>query len=371
MREIDADYRKTSNRVGVIGGLMREVVLTRYGPNAAVLASRPITSTAPGNGQVRVRVGAFALNPVDIKVQRGEPQMILPFRPPFVPGVDFAGTIDAVGSDVTNHSVGDRVFGYLGMDRMGAFAQMANVPADRLARTPLNLDDAEASTVPLPALTAVQALRASSVGSGARLIVLGTGGAVGRSVIQLAASRGVEVIGMASARSLDQARQDGAAHVFEYGVEAMPTVVRDVDAVIDTVGGSVIESTWRMMRRGAKLVSLHIPPDPATIRRAGLVAGILVRIVMPLVSYRARHSAARADVTVVPLLALPSVPDLEEVTRHIEGGTLRPPTATTFAFDDYRDAYEAMATRMRATAVGRGSSGLSKPPYSRIVVLGR
>ena len=336
---------------------MEAVILRTYGKDSSVLATETVSRGALGSRQVRVRTGAFAINPVDVKVQRGEPRMILPLRPPFVPGCDMAGTVEAIGTEVTDFVVGDRVYGYLGMDRMGAFARAVDVDSSRVSRTPAGITDLEAATLPLPALCALQSLRAAGVTQGSHLLVLGASGAVGRAAVQIAVHTGAEVSATASELHHETVLADGASRVIDHQDAERLGAPRGVDAVIDTVGGDVFARTSRLLRRGGTLVSLHAPPKPDDLRAAGLHAGLVVRTVLPLAAMGARRRADKAGVTLVPMLTSPSASDLAEVTRLVDSGGLRPAKVVAYPFAGYRDAYAAMAERVDRRRNGRSSVG--------------
>lgn len=192
---------------------MRAHVLTKYGKTNAVLAFHERPQPALGAGEVRIDVEAVALNPVDLKTREGEPKMLLPFSPPFVLGSDLAGKVLEVGSDVKELRVGDAVYAYAGMDRMGAFAETVVLPADRVARRPGQASALEAACLPLPGLCALQALDAGNVDKSSRVLVApdaelplelerGEAGRVRRDEV-----RGPEPLGQWRQRAV----QDGAA----------------------------------------------------------------------------------------------------------------------------------------------------------------
>ncbi|MFO0667476.1 MAG: alcohol dehydrogenase catalytic domain-containing protein [Polyangiaceae bacterium] len=172
---------------------MRAHVLKKYGKTNAVLAFEETREPALGPGEVRIDVEVSALNPVDLKTREGEPKMLLPFAPPFVLGSDLAGKVTEVAADVTSLRVGDRVYAYAGMDRMGAFAERVVLPADRVARRPGSLSAEKASCLPLPGLCALSALDAGEVTHRSRVLIHGGVGGVGAIAVQLARQRGAEV----------------------------------------------------------------------------------------------------------------------------------------------------------------------------------
>ena len=168
---------------------MRAHVLRKYGKTNAAIAFEERPEPALKSEEVRIAVEAAALNPVDLKTREGEPKMLLPFEPPFVLGSDLAGKVVELGSGVTSLRVGDSVYAYAGMDRMGAFAEHVVLPAAHVARRPEALSAEEAACLPLPGICALAALDAGKVGTGSRVLVHGGVGGVGAIAVQLAARR--------------------------------------------------------------------------------------------------------------------------------------------------------------------------------------
>lgn len=323
---------------------MKEQLLTKYGKNPGVFRVREAGEQAVNNNQVRVRIDAFALNPVDLKTQSGESKMILPFGPPFVPGVDLAGTIEAIGKDVADLRVGDRVFSYTGMDRMGAFAQAAVIDADRLAKAPVKASMVEAAALPLPALCALQAIEAGHVARGNRVLIHGGVGAVGSMAVQIAVHRGAEVSVTASAADADRARALGATRVIDYRTRRFEDELRDLDFVFDTVGGDTLKRSWRVLKRGGVLATLHVPPDASILASAGLKAGLLIKLVLPLATMSHRKAAAKAGAVLVPQVTVPNARQLDAVAELYDAGVLKTTVDRTFAFGEFTEALTYFAS---------------------------
>ena len=223
---------------------------TLGGPEVLVVEEVP--KPEPGPTEVLVRVAAAGVNPVDWKVRAGGGFL---GDPPFTVGWDVAGTVEAVGFGVTWLAPGDRVFGMPRFPREAAcYAEYVVSPSRHLARTPDGLSDVEASAVPLAGLTAWQSLvETAGVGEGSRVLVLGAAGGVGHLAVQIARARGAWVAGTSSA----------AKHGFlrELGVDKLldrdePISVRDVDVVLDAVGGEVGIGTLPALRDDGVLVTL-------------------------------------------------------------------------------------------------------------------
>ena len=165
---------------------MRALLLTKYGgPDSAVLGEAPLP--APGPGEVRIRVHAAGLNPVDFKTREGKLKVIQRYPLPAVMGNELAGVIEACGAGVTRFAAGDRVFARVAKNAMGAFAEYAVLPESVIAPMPASIDFETAAGVPLAGLTALQALRDElQLKPGSRVFIPGGAGGVGTFAIQIA-----------------------------------------------------------------------------------------------------------------------------------------------------------------------------------------
>lgn len=319
---------------------MRAHVLMAYGTTPDNVVFQDTVSGALGPEDVRVEVRAVAINPVDLKTRVGEPKMLLPFSPPFVLGVDLAGTVTEVGTAVTTLARGDSVFAYAGMDRMGAFAESVLLPQARVARSPHLVDAQQAACLPLPGLCALQALDEAQVTRGTRVLIHGGAGAVGSLAVQLAHQRGAEVYATASAGDVARVRDFGAAHVVDHRAGRFEDAAREVDVVLDTVGGDTLKRSFKVVRRGGVVATLHVPPEPHVLQSAGLRAPWLLRALLPLVTSSARGAARAAGARLVPILTVPDGKRLAEVARASASGGLSVVVDKVFPFDALGAALE-------------------------------
>ncbi|MBA8957328.1 NADPH:quinone reductase-like Zn-dependent oxidoreductase [Actinomadura namibiensis] len=216
-----------------------------------VETERPV----PGPGEVLVRVRAAGVNPTDW-IHRATGLIL--GEPPFVLGWELSGVVEAVGLGVTIHRPGDEVFGMLKYPYgNGAHAEYAVSAARHLVRKPAGIDHVRAAAVPLAALTAWQALvDTAGLRRGQRVLVHAAAGGVGHLAVQIAKARGAYVVGTASAPKRDFVRGLGADEVVDYTAADFAEVVRDVDVVLDAVGGEYGPRSLRTLRRGGVLVSI-------------------------------------------------------------------------------------------------------------------
>lgn len=243
-----------------------------------VLVVEEVERPEPGPTEILVRVAAAGVNPVDWKTRSGGGFLR---EPPFTVGWDVAGVVEALGFGVTWLTPGDRVFGMPRFPREAAcYAEYAVSPSRQLARIPDGIGDVEAAAVPLAGLTAWQALvDTAGVDEGSRVLVLGAAGGVGHFAVQIAKGRGAWVAGTASAPKHDFLAGLGADEAIDYTTEAVADRVRDVDVVLDAVGGETGLGALPALRDGGVLVTVSGSAVPG-LREAAAgrvrVEGILV-----------------------------------------------------------------------------------------------
>lgn len=221
------------------------------GPEALRVESVPLP--VPGAGEVLVRVHHASVNPVDWKLQEAGR---LPF--PAIPGGDFAGEIVALGAGVDDVACGDLVAGIVNQrERGGSYAEYVAAPASEIVRKPAAFSMAEAAAYPTVAVAAWRYLVAGAdVQPGERVLVHGGAGGVGSMAVQIAKARGAHVIATASAANHDYLRDIGADETIDYRRTRFEDVVRDIDVVVDTVGGDTTARSERVLRDGGRLVTL-------------------------------------------------------------------------------------------------------------------
>ena len=216
----------------------------------------------PGAGEVLVAISAVGINPFDWKIREGYVRDEMPLPLPAVLGVDFVGRVAARGEGASRLAAGDRVMAM--STRLGAFAEHIAAPEAILARVPEGLNDIAAATLPIPALTAWQALHtAGALHAGMKVLVQGASGTVGAFAVQFAKLEGAEVIGTASAKNRDYVMGLGANGFIDYRTERFEDRVSDVDLIIDCVlmGGDrdTTGRSWSVLKPGGAIVSVADP----------------------------------------------------------------------------------------------------------------
>lgn len=301
---------------------MKAIQLHGYG-QAQDLKYEDAPMPEVGAGQVRVRVHAASVNPLDYKKASGAMKQMMPLTFPWTPGMDLSGVVDEVAPDVTAFKVGDAVYG--GTMQGGAAAQYVVADAGALSLKPDVLSHAEAAAVMLVGQTAWQALfDTADVQAGQTVLIHGASGAVGSVAVQLARWKGAKVIATASPVNAEYLRGLGADEVLDSRSD-FPQGLSGVDMVLDNVGGSQQVKLLGVLKPGGILVALPQPPSAAE------AAQHQVRAVMggtdPNTETRARLEAL------------------------ITSGDLKPEIAQTFPLSQLAQAWEKVAGGVRGKVV--------------------
>ncbi|MFF3376641.1 NADP-dependent oxidoreductase [Streptomyces sp. NPDC002680] len=236
---------------------MKAIGLTAFGgPEVLRVLDLPVPEAGPG--EIRIRVHAATVNPVDTLVRRGI-AFVSDAEPPYVPGMDAAGVVEQIGEGTdTGLAVGDRVMAVVVVSGThGAYAEHVVVPAESVVRAPAGTTDVEAATLPMNGLTARMALDLLELPAGATVAVTGAAGAVGGYAVQLAKADGFRVIADAAPKDELLVKELGADVVLPRGAE-YPDLVRveipeGVDGLVDTAG--IAAQAVRAVRDGGRVAS--------------------------------------------------------------------------------------------------------------------
>ena len=268
---------------------MKAVRFHEYGA-PDVLRYEDVELPAPGAGEVRVRVAGTSFNGVDANIRAGNMQGPIPVMLPHTPGIDVAGTVEALGEGVTGFNLGDQVIAFLPMAGAGASAEYVVVPAEALAPAPTSIPLTDAAALPVVGLTAWQALfDHAELTAGQRVLINGAGGAVGGYAVQLAKNAGAHVIATAGPRSSERVRKAGADEVVDHTATTVTAAVTEpVDVVLNLApvapaeltalatlvrpGGVVVNTTVWMPApndeaRGVRGIDLFVRSDAAQLSR--------------------------------------------------------------------------------------------------------
>jgi NADPH:quinone reductase-like Zn-dependent oxidoreductase len=237
---------------------MKAIVYHEFG-SPDVLRLEEVDKPVPNDNQLLVKVRAISVNPLDWHFMEGTPYLGRPlafgFLKPDVQrlGVDYAGTVEAVGKNITEFKPGDEVYG----NKFGAFAEYVVATDKALALKPANLTFEQAASLPVAAITALQALRDNGkIQAGQKVLINGASGGVGTFAVQIAKTFDAEVTGVCSGRNVELVRSLGADHVIDYTKEDFTNRAERYDLILDNVGNQPLSGFRRVLTPNGKYVAI-------------------------------------------------------------------------------------------------------------------
>ena len=293
---------------------MKAIRIHNYG-GPEVLQYEDAPRPEPQAGEVLIRVHAAGVNPIDWKVREGYMKDFWPHKFPLILGWDVSGTVEEVGPGVSRFKIGDEVYSVPDSTRNGAYADYIVVRESELALKPNSLHHIRAAALPLAAVTAWQALfDAGQLVSGQRMLIHGGSGGVGHVAVQLAKWKGAHVLATASTKNQQLLRELGVDEPIDYTKQKFEDVARDVDLVLDLIGGETQERSWSVLKKGGVLLSLVQPPSVEKAKALGVRAAFV-----------AGH---------------PSGAQLAEIAKLIDSGELKPVIDRILPLSEVRRAHE-------------------------------
>jgi len=298
---------------------MKAVRFHSYG-GTDVLVYEDAPRPEPSAGEVLVRVHATSVNPIDWKIRAGYMKAFRDYPLPFILGWDVSGVVESTGPGVSGFKPGDEVYGFPDASRNGAYADYIAVEQTNLARKPKSLDHIHSAAIPLAGLTAWQALfDTAGLNAGQKVLVQAAAGGVGHLAIQFAKLKGLYVAGTASGRNQEYLKQLGCDLPINYETTRFENVVRDYDAVVESMGGDVRTRSWKVLKKGGILVALIGPPPSEEDAKAHSVRASII------------WGQAKSD-------------QLTEIARLADAGWVRPEIAAVFPLRDAAKAHQMSET---------------------------
>ncbi|CAM4490667.1 NADP-dependent oxidoreductase [Paenibacillus endophyticus] len=248
--------------------MMKAIQVREYG-GPEVLKLEEISRPRPLAGEVLVRIAYAAAIPLDWKIRKGWLQRVFVKTMPYTPGTSVSGIVEAAGEGVAGFQPGDRVFGNVN----GGYAEYGIAPAHDLVLMPSHLSFEDAATIKGGAESAWKALFSEGeLEAGQTVLIHAAAGGVGQFAVQLAKWKGAAVIATASSRNLDFVKALGADEVIDYTATPFENVAKNVDLVVDSVGGDTEERSWPVIKQGGKLVALTQAPSAQQAEQYGIKA---------------------------------------------------------------------------------------------------
>jgi NADPH:quinone reductase-like Zn-dependent oxidoreductase len=293
---------------------MKTISIANYGLIDEIVRTTDMPKPTPGPQDVLIQVRAAGVNPVDWKIAEGYMKSMRSFLMPLILGNEVAGVVTAIGSEVAGSKNGDEVYVRLDPTKCGAFAEFVAVDAKLVAPKPKNVDFTTAAGIPLAGLTAWQALfEHLKLKKDQRILIHAGSGGVGSFAIQFAKHIGAEVATTVGPDGLDMAKALGANCIIDYKSQRFEDVVKDFDAVLDTLGGETQARSLRVLKRGGALVTL-----------AGITAD--------------QNVAEKYGISMKGISMHPDGKQLAEIAGLVDAGAVKPILDRTFTLEQAKQA---------------------------------
>ena len=320
---------------------MKAAVHTKYNKNNIELEIREVVVPSINENEVLVKVSSAGVNPLDNMISRGEVKIIVPYTLPKVGGNVVVGIFEQKGINVANFDIGDSVFSWLPLDKIGAFAEYVAINQGAIAKVPDYLTDEAAAAVPLTALTIMQALDLMGAESGKTIFISGGTGGVGGMAIPIAKAKGLTVITNGSVENKERVEKLGVDQFIDYKTTDYTTVLKDIDYVLDTLGGAETEKQMTIMKSGGKLVSLRSMPNGSFAKRMNLTWW--KQFILGLAGRKFDKMANKYGVSYDFIFVESNGEQLQKVADIFTKLEIKPSIDTVFDFEDVNKALDKVA----------------------------
>lgn len=321
---------------------MKAIQIKKYSKEIKVELNEIPTPQIADN-EVLVKIKSAGVNPLDNMIIRGELKLITPYNFPLIMGNEMAGIVKKVGKNVQKFKIGDRVFGRLPLNKIGAFAEYVAVNENALAQIPDYLNFTQAAAVPLTALTAYQALEILQPKKGDKIFISGGTGGFGAMAIPIAKHFGLEVITNGNNINKDRVLALGADQFLDYKTEDYTQILKDIDFVIDTLGGKELEKQFSILKRGGKLVSLRGMPNKKFAQRMNL--SWWKQFIFGLVGKKFDNLAKKNNQEYHFIFVKENGEQLEKIAKILEQHQIQPSIDSIFPLEKTEEALQKIATK--------------------------
>ncbi|MFD5853376.1 MULTISPECIES: NADP-dependent oxidoreductase [Cytobacillus] len=316
---------------------MRAMVIDRYGKVPMRLAEMPTPEI--GEYEVLAEIHAASINPVDFKIRDGKVKLLVKYKMPLISGNDFSGVVAKVGAKVTRFKVGDEIYARPRKSKIGTFAEYIAIHEEDIALKPKNLSFEEAASIPLVGLTSYQALTdILQLQKGQKILIQAGAGGVGTFAIQLAKLMGATVATTASVAGASLVKSLGADEIINYKTEKFDEILKNYDAVFDTLGGEILEKSFEVIKRGGKIVSVSGLPNARFGKEYG--SGLFKTLLFSAASHKLTALEKKHNGHYTFLFMKPSGEQLRIIANFIETGKIKPIIDRVFPFEDAQNAME-------------------------------
>lgn len=316
---------------------MRAMVIDKYGKVPMRMTEMPTPEI--NEYEVLAEIHAASINPIDFKIRDGKVKLLLKYKMPLILGNDFSGVIVKVGTKVTQFKVGDEIYARPRKDKIGTFAEYIAIHEDDIALKPKNLTFEEAASIPLVGLTSYQALHdIMQLQKGQKILIHAGSGGVGTFAIQLAKIMGATVATTASEAGENLVKSLGADEIINYKNEKFEDILKNYDAVFDTLGGTTLEKSFDIIKSEGNIVSISGMPNARFGKEFG--SGFFKTLLFSLASKKLTALEKKHNAQYSFLFMKPSGDQLRIIAKYIESGQIKPIIDRIFPFEDTQKAME-------------------------------
>lgn len=281
-----------------------------------VIVLNDIEKPAIQDNEVLIKTIATTVNPMDMKIRSGSLQKGMPVELPYTPGLDVAGTVEAVGSKVARLKKGDEVFA---TTFGGTYAEFIALDKAQVALRPNTVSAHEAAALAIPLVTSYTILvEFGQLKAGQRILVHGAAGGVGSILVQMAKAFGAYVIGTASGKGIELLKSYGVDETIDYKKQDFTKMAKDLDIVVDLVGGETQQKSFGLIKEGGKLLSTVMPPSEELAEKFGVTSQFV--------------------------FSKPSSEKLDFGKKMVEEGKIKTQIAKTMPLDDAAKAQDLVST---------------------------
>ena len=298
---------------------MKAVVIHSYG-GPDVLKVEDVPRLVPKEDEILIRVIAASVNPVDVAIRKGYLAELIGNKFPLILGMDGSGIVEKTGAKITKFKEGDPVYAFFTLASEGGYAEFVTAKENEVASKPKAVTYTQAAAVPAAGSTAWQGLvDVAKLGAGQTLLIHGGSGGVGHLAIQIAKARAAKVIATASTSNQDFMKKMGADVAVDYTKAKFEEVAKDVDVVLDMVGGETLKRSYGVVKKGGIIVSIVDDVDQKELDAHG-IRGVTFR-------------------------CEPKESVLEDLAKLIDAKKITPVVSQTFPLSEVAKAQEQIATR--------------------------
>ena len=327
---------------------MKKVLITGYGTIEDNVQLADVQTPQIKQNELLIEVYYASINPIDYKIIAGAMKAVNKLTFPASIGFDFSGKVIQRGNKVSKFAINDYVYGRVPDELSGTFSECIALDEKYLNKAPTNLSLKAASSIPLVALTVLQAFAKVSLSKHETVLIHAGSGGIGSIAIQYAKYLGAYVYTTTSTKNIHWVKKLGADRVIDYTREDYKTIAKDIDVVFDTLGGKYTLESLEIIKQGGKVVSISGDLDDETAKKLGL--NILIRFVLYLKRLKLSKLIKNKSASYNYVYMTPNTTQLDKITKLIEHNILTPVIDKTF---DIKDAIDALLYVQKGRAKGK------------------